>query len=69
MFINDIPKPKFHHPDFFPEGGTLIQSTACYSEQYARQIPQVFYLENQFKITTSAGFQDPSHMLTHRFWG
>ncbi|MDF1684518.1 MAG: hypothetical protein P1U36_07640 [Legionellaceae bacterium] len=64
-----MPKPKFHHLDAFPEGGTSIQSTACYSEQYARQIFQVFHLENQLEITAIAGFQDPSHMLTHRFWG
>ncbi|MDF1678928.1 MAG: hypothetical protein P1U32_09585 [Legionellaceae bacterium] len=69
MFIDNMPKSKFHHPDFFPEGGASIQSTACYSEQYARQFFQVFHPENQIKSATRSGFQDPSHILTHRFWG
>jgi len=69
MFIDNMPKSKFHHPDVFPEGGASIQSTAFDSEQYARQCLQVFHLENPLTITTKAGFQDPAHMLIHGICG
>jgi hypothetical protein len=69
IITDSMPKSKFHHPDVFPEGGTLIHSTAYYSGHVARHFFQVVYLENQVKITARPGFQDHTHMLTHRFWG
>jgi len=69
MFINDIPKPKFHHPDVFPEGGASIQSIACYSEQYAWQFCQVFHLKNSLRITAEPDFKGPSHILIPELCG
>lgn len=64
-----MPKLKFHHPGVFPEGGASIQSTVCYSEQHARQFPQMFHIENQVKNTTKPRLHHPTHMLIHEKCG
>tara|TARA_R110000868_G_scaffold218824_1_gene469643 strand:+ start:796 stop:1035 length:240 start_codon:yes stop_codon:yes gene_type:complete len=69
MFINGIPKSKFHHPDVFPKDGASIKSTASYYDQYARQSLQVFHLENRLKITIRAGFKRPCpHAYPRKVW-